>query len=230
MRVRVKHIKIEEAVFISHLDLVTTMNRALRRAEIPFRLTEGFNPRPRIAYGQPLALGAASAAEYFDVFLQERLDPGQIKNMLNSALPRSLEVSEAREVPVKSPSLMSLVKAADYLLQAQVREGENLNVDLMVESMLKSESLNMENKKGQKKDLKKLLLKIEWQGFSGKLGKIRIVGRAGSELNLNIKDFCQFLVSFSGGFFQTPCMVYRKELYLKGQHNLETPFGMEVKL
>lgn len=52
--------------YISHLDLQRTMTRALIRARIPVWYTEGFNPKPRIAFSAPLSVGCESLYELMD--------------------------------------------------------------------------------------------------------------------------------------------------------------------
>ena len=52
--------------YISHLDLHRTMTRALIRARIPVWYTEGFNPKPRIAFSAPLSVGSESLYELMD--------------------------------------------------------------------------------------------------------------------------------------------------------------------
>ncbi len=52
--------------YISHLDLQRTMTRALIRARIPVWYTEGFNPKPRIAFSAPLSVGSESLYELMD--------------------------------------------------------------------------------------------------------------------------------------------------------------------
>ena len=44
--------------WISHLDLKRTLERAMRRAQLPLALSQGHNPHPRISFGPPLPLGA----------------------------------------------------------------------------------------------------------------------------------------------------------------------------
>src|SRR3990167_11377873 len=43
--------------FISHHDLMRLLERALRRAELPIKMTQGFNPRLRMSFPLALALG-----------------------------------------------------------------------------------------------------------------------------------------------------------------------------
>ena len=48
MKLRICYAKTEEGRFLSHLDLARTMERVLRRAEVPLAFSEGFNPHPKI--------------------------------------------------------------------------------------------------------------------------------------------------------------------------------------
>ena len=41
----------------SHLDIARFLERALRRADLPFYLTKGFNPHPKISFYSALKLG-----------------------------------------------------------------------------------------------------------------------------------------------------------------------------
>ena len=50
--------------FIGHLDLMRTMQRALRRSGLPVRYSNGFNPHMLIYLSSPIALGLKSTSEY----------------------------------------------------------------------------------------------------------------------------------------------------------------------
>ena len=54
--------------FISHLDLLRTFIRALRRAGIPVAYSQGFNHVPRLTFAAPLAVGMEGRNEYLDFF------------------------------------------------------------------------------------------------------------------------------------------------------------------
>ncbi len=60
-------------IYISHLDLQQLLQRAFRRAEIDLVHSQGFNPHPKISYGNALALGTESQGEYVDVEIEEDL-------------------------------------------------------------------------------------------------------------------------------------------------------------
>jgi radical SAM-linked protein len=82
------------AKYISHLDLMRTISRALTRAEIPLWYTEGFNPHPFLTFALPLSLGIESYCESFDIRIIEEIDNEEIKNRLNSTLPDGIEITD----------------------------------------------------------------------------------------------------------------------------------------
>ena len=44
------------AVWISHLDLMRLFQRAFKRADLPLKHTQGFNPRPSVSIALPLSV------------------------------------------------------------------------------------------------------------------------------------------------------------------------------
>ena len=58
------------AVYISHLDLMQTMQRAFSRTGYELKYSEGFNPHPQISIALPLSVGAASFCEIMDFKLK----------------------------------------------------------------------------------------------------------------------------------------------------------------
>ena len=82
--------------FISHHDLMRTLERTFRRAGLPVRRTEGHNPGPRIVLLQPLPVGVVSDDEVAEVELHEWLRPAEFEARLAAALPEGLEVRSVR--------------------------------------------------------------------------------------------------------------------------------------
>ena len=60
---------------VSHHDLMRGFERLLRRADIPFRSTEGFHPQPRLVFALSLPLGQVGTNEVVELELTEELDP-----------------------------------------------------------------------------------------------------------------------------------------------------------
>jgi len=93
--VRIYFEKSGPARYISHLDLLRCFERSLRRAEIPFWYTEGFNPRPFMSFAQPLSLGTIGLREIVDIRLVEDMSFDTVIQKLNAVLPEGLVVHNA---------------------------------------------------------------------------------------------------------------------------------------
>ncbi len=111
--VRVVFSKTGRARFISHLDLVRTMTRVVRRAEIPLWYTEGFNRHPYLTFAAPLSLGFEGLRESMDLRLEEDLPYDELVARLNAALPEGFEAISAAEAVHKVGALA----AARYRLR-----------------------------------------------------------------------------------------------------------------
>ena len=98
-KVEIRFQKSEAVRFISHHDLMRAMMRAVRRAGLPVRLTEGFNPRPRIVFPVALELGVASLDEVAEIEFNQWLDTQEVSRRLACALPPGLVLKEVREMP-----------------------------------------------------------------------------------------------------------------------------------
>ncbi len=99
--------------FTSHLDLMRTWERALRRSGLPLAFTQGHHPHIRMSFGPPLPLGYRSRSEVFDLELA-RPPALDLVERLNAVLPDSLRVLASRPILFKTPSLMSQLEGASY--------------------------------------------------------------------------------------------------------------------
>ncbi len=87
--------KTGNAVWISHLDLMRLFQRAFKRAGLPLKHTQGFNPRPSVSIALPLSVGVQSQCELLDFELDgEIVDNRLILEKLNHALVRGVRVIE----------------------------------------------------------------------------------------------------------------------------------------
>lgn len=92
---RFKFYKRGNLSYVSHLDLVRTMNKIIVRAGLPLWYTEGFNPKPKMVFAAPLSVGTESECEMMDVRLTERVDPTVAMEKLNRNMPPEMQVTEA---------------------------------------------------------------------------------------------------------------------------------------
>lgn len=94
-----RFLKIGRARFHSHLDIVRFFERAVRRAQLPVRLTEGYNPRPRIVFPHALGVGVASWCESVEIEFSRRVDPEKVLVALRKALAPLLTIEDCRRLP-----------------------------------------------------------------------------------------------------------------------------------
>lgn len=104
-KLRMRFAKTGRAVYISHLDLMATMQRAFSRAESRLKYSEGFNPRPQISIALPLSVGCASLCEIMDFQLAEEVDITLLKDKLNATMPEGIEVLEIYEPARKNAEI-----------------------------------------------------------------------------------------------------------------------------
>jgi radical SAM-linked protein len=97
-RIRLRYRK-EETRFLGHLDLIRTLERTFRRAELPLAMSAGFHPKPRMTFIAPLPVGCAGAGEVMEVELSRPCDTGQVLEALCRHAPPGLVFLSADPVP-----------------------------------------------------------------------------------------------------------------------------------
>ena len=105
------------AVWISHLDLMRLFQRAFKRAGLPLKHTQGYNPRPYVAVALPLSVGVESGCELLDFDLEGgSFTPEQIRDGLNRALVEGVRVLEVYEGgrKIKELSLLDCTVTLEY--------------------------------------------------------------------------------------------------------------------
>ena len=78
--------------FISHLDLMRLFTRAMRRAGLPIKLTEGFSPHPKFSIKKALKLGIESDNEEATAGLKEPIESIDFINRLQQQLPEGIKL------------------------------------------------------------------------------------------------------------------------------------------
>lgn len=118
-KIRFAFSKTGDIRFLSHLELVNVVARALRRAGAPVRYSQGFHPLPKLSFSPPLPVGMESLDEYLDVELEGirgMTNPDELKDRLNSASPVGIRFTGARLLPLQSPSPSAIIDSCEYLI------------------------------------------------------------------------------------------------------------------
>ena len=90
--------KTGSAVWMSHLDLMRLFQRAFKRANLPLKHTQGYNPRPSVSIALPLSVGVDSVCELLDFDLDGVSVPcDEITERLNQAVVSGVAVRKTYE-------------------------------------------------------------------------------------------------------------------------------------
>jgi radical SAM-linked protein len=98
-KIQIRFSKTGDLRFLSHHDLMRLFARACRRAALPVRLTQGFDPRPRLVFATALELGVESLDEALEMELSEWIDPESIKRRLETRMPREIGLLGVKLLP-----------------------------------------------------------------------------------------------------------------------------------
>ncbi len=111
--------------YISHLDVLRFIQRAVKRAGIDARYSEGFNPHMKTSFGFPLSLGTESIGEYFELELNKRISPNEFIEKMNAVMPKEMQILKAGYLD-ESQSLMARCSYAEYIIGI---ESDSIDMD-----------------------------------------------------------------------------------------------------
>lgn len=187
--------------FISHLDLMRTFQRAIRRGNLPISYSMGFNPHAEFSFATPLSVGTWSIGEYMDINLEQNMDEKDIIDIMNSNLSPHIIIIDAKQIDDKTQSLMSMVYGALWEVTLVGHKGLNSNI---IKKFLKQPEIKVQKqgKRGTRLvDIKPMILNFKNIEDNGEEFKFRLKSLAGSKNNLNpdlvvkaLKNYCNELV------------------------------------
>ena len=102
--------------YTGHLDILRTFVRGLRRADVPLKYSEGFNPHAVMTFLLPLGVGTTSECEIVDIALNEEILVEKFITEVNNNMPKfGISVISAYYTDEKMP----VVKRAEYSIQIE---------------------------------------------------------------------------------------------------------------
>lgn len=113
-RIRVRYRKDGRLRFLGHLEVLRTIDRCVRRSELPFSVTNGFSPHMRIAFSAALATGTSSSCEYYDLCLDSLVKADEALARLASATPRDLSPDACGYVDMRLRALETWITRASW--------------------------------------------------------------------------------------------------------------------
>lgn len=194
--VRVWFHKNLRAKYISHLDLMRSMTRAVKRSGIKVWYTEGYNPHPYITFPLPLPLGVESDRECMDIKVEDDVKLEEIKKSFEGKMPEGLDVfdvtlalHDAKQIRSASYEIKMKfdlsVHAENYLKEAKNAIDKKILVG------------HKKGKQGRKKVIKQIELSDYILDFSGSVENemvcIAVRLSAGNDNNINPNVFLNAL-------------------------------------
>ena len=157
MRVRITFNKTAAMRFTGHLDLHRTWEHTLRRAQLPLAYSQGFSPHPKINIAAALPLGFTSQNDLVDVWFEQPWSLDALILALRQAAPPGIHIQKIEEIDDHSPTLQSMLEAADYEITFLDPFPE---LDARVQELMSAKELIRE-RRGKTYNLRALILELK---------------------------------------------------------------------
>ena len=193
---RIRFVKGNELKYLSHLELIRAIERALRRGNLPLAFSEGFHPHAKLSFGPALAVGISSQDEYFDLQLTEDWNQEKVVSVLNSTLPRGIAVVEGRKCSQKVKPLNAIINRAAYLVELFVpAEDRNLVIEELTSIVNRKEVIvTRTNKNGQKQvNIRQLLHNLKIEIISEDIIQLELIVKIGNDGNFRPEEIVNLL-------------------------------------
>lgn len=205
INLRAVYAKYGNAIYFSHLDLMRTMQRAIKRSGIPIWYTEGFNPHIYLNFPVALPLGTESYVEPMDFSVVEECDLSELRDRLDNAMPPGLRIISVKPQIMKNTDVAS----AEYDVKLS---SDSVTPEAIVEgfrSFLSADTLEI-RKRSKKKgevivDIKPHVIVTELSAEDG-LVFMHFKLPAGNSFNLNVNTVLDAFMDKTGILVDAVCV------------------------
>ena len=196
---RIKFTKLGDMKYISHLDVQRLFQRVFRRAEVRLSYSQGFNPHPKMSYGNALALGVESHGEYVDIEIEDDISPELLVEKINNQLPEGMDFIKCVEIQTGVKSLAGNIEYGNYdFVIENVDNFTKSEVSDKIDKILSLDMLNVtkKNKKGKlvEMDIIPMIKSLEVKSVEDDKITINSIISTGSIKNLNTNVFLPKLI------------------------------------
>lgn len=221
MILRVKFAKENYLKYISHLDLMRLFQRAFRKADIPMKYSEGFNPHPKFSIASALPLGISSIGEYMDAELEKKISITTFIHRMNQVLPNGIKILKAKYIE-DNKSVSSMIDWGHYKIQFRL---ENLlteeEVKKNIEDVLKLDKIiiiKQKKKKGKirkrEKNIRPFIGNVVIKEVKDNVVSMEVLLKTGDSGNLKAVDFLSALEKYTSfNIIYDTTRIHRLELY-----------------
>jgi radical SAM-linked protein len=228
MRLVAKFSKEDRLKYISHLDMMRTFQRAIRRAALPVAFTQGFSPHPKMAFASALSVGLTSEGEYLDIVMEKDISVEEFGTILNAVLPSGLKIVQSARIDPKHPSLMSLIERAAYRIFLPVSVKEFIEG---IEAFLNQPYVLVIGEKSGSTQHINIRPSIHWAkpSIDDRLGQaVDVMLNSGSRSNLKPQLFTKALLNyFETDSEQLNCKIHRLDMFFQKNGDFVTPLALD---
>ncbi len=147
MTYRVTFSKTGALIFVSHLDFSHSVVRALKRAQLPLKYSEGFSPHPKLVFGLPLSVGTVGLNEIVDITLNcDDISNEEFARRFSSALTDDIVIKSVEQPTIK----LGKIKSALYSITF---EGDEALAKSINDAFGKLPQVSKKTKSGKEKML-----------------------------------------------------------------------------
>ncbi len=212
---RLRYEKNHDARYISHLDFIRLMSRALRRTALPVTYTEGFNPHPVMTVAMPISVGVTSECEYIDIGFDSRLPEGEIAQRFNHTLPSGIAVTGVVLLGTDACSF-NAITSARYLVKTEMKSDTAPDLDTFLGL---SEIIVAKKSKSavREVDIKKDIYALKLLSHEGRFADFAVETPAGGSYNLKPELVFAAMEKYLPGFGIAFMQVHRLSLLAQGK-------------
>lgn len=216
MKYRIKFEKGENVRFLGHLDLMRTFQRIIRRAKLPIKYSEGYNPHQIISFAQPLSVGLISECEYLEMETVENINIDELKEKINKNSPEGINILDVRIVEKNEKKAMAALELARY----EVILDKEFKKEDIIKYMDQDKILVI---KKTKKKIKEIDIKEDIKEINIDNNILNVLLSAGSVRNIKIDLVLKTLYDFFDESFD----IYKMDIKRMGLYKIDNG---EIKL
>ncbi len=196
-----KYARDERVKYISHLDFVRLFHRAVRRTDLQFMFSQGFNPHPIMTVALPLSVGVTADGEYMKVGFDGEYTEKYVLTTLNNCLPPGYKIVAVKRLEGKEIDLTKIDRAV-YTVEIESDSEPELTSFMGKHELI----VPKKSKSGVKdSDIRSHIYNIDNMGRDDNSLILRMTLSAGSTYNLKPETVAEALkkyVGFNYGFMK----------------------------
>lgn len=209
----VKYGRDDRVKFISHLDFVRCFHRAVRRSDLNFEFSQGFNPHPVMTIAQPLPVCITSECEYMKVGFVTDLSDAQIQKELDASMPPGFSVYAVKQIEGKEIDLTK-INMAEYVTEVECDNPCDAKLIMEERELI----VPKKTKSGIKdSDIRPYIYDIETIGYNNGILTLKMTVACGNNYNLKPETVITAMEKYIDGFNATFSASHRKKMMIDGK-------------